>query len=208
MEQRSEEWFAIRCGKVTASRIADVVVRTKSGYGSGRANYMAELIAERLTGKPADKFQSAAMVWGIETEALARMAYEAHKNCAVLEGGFVPHPTIKQTGASPDGYIDFDGLVEIKCPNTATHIDTLITGTVPEKYVYQMQWQMVCAEREWCDFVSFDPRMPEHMRMFIKRVDFDKPMARMLETEVCKFLGELDNKLAALAKLAGENNGI
>lgn len=208
MEQRSEEWFAIRLGKVTASRIADVVVRTKSGYGASRANYMAELIAERLTGRPAERFQSAAMAWGTETEATARVAYEGRTGSTVLEGGFVPHPTISNTGASPDGYVDLDGLIEIKCPNTATHIDTLITQTVPERYLLQMQWQMVCAERLWCDFVSFDPRMPDSMQMFIKRVERDQPMIHMLQNEVTKFLVELDDKLVALRKAVENQNGI
>lgn len=208
MEQRSEEWFAIRLGKVTASRIADMVTRTKSGYGASRANYMAELIAERLTGKQAERFQSVAMAWGTETESIARVAYEKTTGSTVLEGGFVPHPTIANSGASPDGYVDLDGLVEIKCPNTATHIDTLISQSVPERYMLQMQWQMVCADRQWCDFVSFDPRMPENMQMFIKRVQRDQPMIYMLQNETVKFLVELDDKLAALRKVVEANNGI
>jgi len=208
MEQRSEEWYNIRLGKVTASRVADVAARTKTGYGASRANYMAELIAERLTGKPAEKFQSAAMMWGIDTENFARAVYEAKTGNVVLEGGFVPHPSMANTGASPDGYVDFDGLVEIKCPNTATHIDTLISQSVPERYMLQMQWQMACAERQWCDFVSFDPRMPENMQMFIKRVDIVKPVVHMLETEITKFLVELNDKLTALQKMVENNNGI
>ena len=201
MEQRSLEWFAARLGKVTASRVADIIAKTKSGYSTSRANYMAELVCERLTGLQGDSYQNAAMVWGINTEPFARQAYESRLADLVEEVGFIPHPTIENAGASPDGFVGEDGLVEIKCPNTATHIDTLLSDAAPSKYVTQMQWQMSCTGRKWCDFVSYDPRMPEHMQIFIFRVHRDNEMIIELEREVEKFLSELEDKVSTLNKL-------
>ena len=200
MEQRTDEWFAARLGKVTASRVADIVAKTKSGYSTSRANYMAELVCERLTGKQGDSFSNAAMVWGTNTEPMARAAYEALEGVLVEEVGFVSHPTIAMSGASPDGFVGEDGLVEIKCPNTATHIETLLDKEVPSKYVKQMQWQMACTDRKWCDFVSYDPRMPEEMQLFTVRVDRDDETIIELEREVEKFLSELEDKIVALEK--------
>lgn len=191
IEQGSEAWFAARCGCVTASRVADVIARTKSGYGASRANYMAQLVAERLTGTVAESYTSAAMQWGIDHEAEARSTYEFFTNASVEDASFVLHPTIAETGASPDGFVGEDGLVEIKAPQTATHIDTLLGGTVPAKYVTQIQWQLSCTGRQWADFVSFDPRMPATMSMFIKRVHRDDDLIRDLEAEVATFLNEL-----------------
>jgi hypothetical protein len=200
MEQRSEEWFTARLGKVTASRVADIIAKTKSGYSTSRANYMAELVCERLTGKQGDSFSNAAMVWGTNTEPMARAAYEALEGVLVEETGFVSHPTIAMSGASPDGFVLEDGLVEIKCPNTATHIETLLDKEVPSKYVKQMQWQMACTGRKWCDFVSYDPRMPEDMQLFMSRIDRDDEFIIELEREVEKFLSELEDKIVALEK--------
>ena len=199
--QSTPEWFAIRCGRVTASRVADVVAKTKTGWGASRANYMAELIAERLTGEPAEKFSNAAMQWGTEKEPEARAAYEFRTNAEVVQVGFVEHPSIPMTGASPDGLVDVPGLLEIKCPSTATHLDTLLSQTVPGKYITQVQWQMACTGREWCDFVSYDPRLPESMRVFIKRVPRDAELIASLEKEVSDFLSELDAKLAQLVAI-------
>lgn len=196
--QGSSEWFAVRCGKVTASRVADLTARTKTGWGASRANYMAELISERLTGVPAPSYSNAAMQWGTEREPNARSVYEFLHSCEVVQIGFVEHPHIQDSGASPDGLIGDDGLVEIKCPNTATHIETLLGGKVPEKYITQMHWQMACADRRWCDFVSFDPRMPASMRLFVKRVEREDELVKSLEKSVAEFLDELDEKIAAL----------
>ena len=196
--QGSPEWFNARVGKVTASRVADVVAKTKSGYGASRANYMAELIAERLTGTSAERFTNAAMQHGTDTEPEARSAYEFHQNVDVVQVGFIAHPTIGDTGASPDGLVTADGLVEIKCPNTATHIETLLTGAIPAKYITQMHWQMICAGKAWCDFVSYDPRLPEAMRLFVSRVERDAALSAELETEVISFLAELRAKVDAL----------
>ena len=205
MEQRTDEWYAARLGKVTASRVADVIAKTKSGYSTSRANYMAELICERLTGVRGDSYASAAMQWGTNTEPQARAAYEARSGSLVTETGFVPHCSIFDGGASPDGLIGDDGLVEIKCPFTATHLDTLLTETVPGRYVTQMQWQMACTGRQWCDFVSYDPRLPESMALFVKRVPRDEKMIEELEKEVYNFLTEMDEKLE---KLEEKYNGI
>ncbi len=198
MEQRTEEWFTARLGKVTASRVADVIAKTKSGYSASRANYMAELVCERLTGSKGDSYQNAAMVWGTNTEPMARAAYEARTGDLVEEVGFVSHPSIEYAGCSPDGLIGADGLIEIKCPNTATHIETLLSKEAPFKYMPQMQWQMACTERVWCDFVSFDPRLPENMQMFVGRVMRDHGTIIELEREVEKFLFELDQKVTRL----------
>lgn len=205
--QGSPEWHSLRVGKVTASRVADVVARTKSGWSASRANYMAELVVERLTGQPAESFTTPAMQWGIDTEAEARLAYEVFTNATVYPAGFVPHHSIANCGASPDGFVGEDGLVELKCPNTATHIDTLLGQTVPAKYVTQMLWQMACTGRQWCDFVSFDPRLPDSMQLYIERVKRDDDRIKELERDVADFLNELEMKVAALRqKYEGTND--
>jgi putative phage-type endonuclease len=198
VEQGTPEWFAARLGNVTASRVADVIAKTKSGYSASRENYMAQLICERMTDTVAESYTNAAMQWGTETEPLARAAYESIADVLVDEVGYVQHPRIERAGASPDGLIGLFGLLEIKCPNTATHIDTLITEQVPTKYITQMQWQMLCTGRAWCDFVSFDPRLPNGLQVFVKRVEFDTEYAATLEIEVVKFLAELDTKISKL----------
>jgi len=205
MEQQSNEWFTARLGKVTASRVADVIAKTKTGYSASRDNYMAQLICERLTGQKGESFTNAAMEHGTQTEPLARSAYENARSLLVKEVGFINHPRIEMSGASPDGLVADDGLVEIKCPNTATHIDTLLSGKVPTKYITQMQWQMLCCQRKWCDFVSFDNRLPEHLQLFVQEVEFDPEYAAMLEKEVVLFLTELDNKVAKLKEKYVEN---
>jgi len=196
--QRSEAWFQSRLGRVTASRVADVIAKTKTGYSASRDNYMAQLICERLTGQKGESFTNAAMEHGTLTEPLARSAYENKRSLLVKEVGFINHPRIEMSGASPDGLVADDGLVEIKCPNTATHIDTLLSQKVPTKYITQMQWQMLCCQRKWCDFVSFDNRLPEHLQLFIQEVEFDPEYCAMLEKEVSQFLAELDSKVAKL----------
>ncbi|MEI7515633.1 MAG: lambda exonuclease family protein [Betaproteobacteria bacterium] len=201
IEQGTDEWFAARIGKVTASRVADVIAKTKTGYSSSRDNYMAQLICERLTNQKADGFTNAAMQWGTETEPLARLSYEVSQNVLVDEVGFVPHPRILMAGASPDGLVGDNGLLEIKCPNTATHIDTLLSETVPGKYNTQMQFQMACTDREWCDFVSFDNRLPTELQLFVKRVPRDNVFIRLIEGEIVQFIAELDDKINKLMKV-------
>jgi len=201
LEQRTEEWFAARCGNVTASRVADVMARTRNGYGASRKNYMAQIIVERLTGNPVETYHNSAMQWGTDTEPMARIRYASELFCIVEEVGFIPHPIIQYSGASPDGLVDDSGLVEIKCPNTSTHIDTLLNGTIADKYIKQMQWQMACTGREWCDFVSFDPRMPEHLQIWINRIKRDAELISEIESEVKSFLSEVDEKINALNKI-------
>jgi putative phage-type endonuclease len=201
MDQGTEEWFTIRIGKVTASRVADVIAKTKTGYSATRDNYMAQLICERLTGLKGESFTNAAMQHGTDTEPLARAAYEALQDVLVDEVGFVPHPTIEMAGASPDGLVGNDGLLEIKCPNTATHIETLISKVVPGKYNTQMQFQMACTGRQWCDFVSFDNRLPEMFQLFVTRVPRDEVFIRLIESEIVQFLAELDDKINKLMKV-------
>lgn len=204
VEQHSEEWINARLGRVTASRIADVTAKTRSGWSASRANYMAELLSERLTGVPRDTFTNAAMQWGTDMEPQARRMYEFMEGAEVRQVGFAVHSAIEMAGASPDGLVGDDGLVEIKCPNTATHIDTLLGSGIDGKYVKQMQWQMACTGRLWCDFVSFDPRLPERMQIYIQRVEVDPAMTLDLEKEVREFLAELDDKEAALLERFGE----
>ena len=199
MEQRTDEWFQARAGKVTASRIADVVAKLKNGKpGASRNTYMGQLIAERLSGQAAESFSSAAMQWGTETEPMARDAYTFANNAEVVEVGFIEHPEISMSGASPDGLVGDDGLVEIKCPNTATHIETLLTEKIQQKYIDQMQWQMACTGRKWCDFVSFDPRMPQEVNMWTNTVYRDDERIAFLEREVLEFLSEAHRKVEKL----------
>jgi putative phage-type endonuclease len=203
IEQGTDAWFQARLGKATGSRIADIVAKTKTGYSTSRENYTAQLICERMTGKVAESYSNSAMQWGTETEPLARAAYEVKTGLTVNQIGFVDHPSILMTGASPDGLVGESGMIEIKCPNTATHIETLLSGKVPTKYLTQMTWQMCCTGRHWTDFVSYDPRLPENLQLFIKRVEYDPKYAAELEQEVIKFLDEVEQKIKQLEKING-----
>ena len=203
IEQGSPEWFAARLGKVTASRVADVIAKTKSGYAATRANYAAQLICERLTGNVEETFKNAAMQWGTDQEPAAREAYEYASGAFVDQCGMIDHPRISMAGASPDGLVGADGLIEIKCPNTATHLDTLSSGKPAGKYITQMQWQMACTGRAWCDFASFDPRLPAELRLFVTRIERDDEMVESLEAEVVTFLAEIDARLCDLSARYG-----
>lgn len=202
--QGEPEWHQARAGRVTASRISDLMTKTKSGWGASRANYLAELVAERLTGAVAQGFTNQAMQWGTEKEPDARAAYQFYSDADVAQIGFVLHPTIEMTGCSPDGLVSDSGMVEIKCPQTATHIDTLLSGAIPDKYLKQMQWQMRCCERAWRDFVSYDPRLPDRMQLFVQRVPRDDKLLAEIEHEVLQFLRDVDAKVAALTAKYGE----
>ncbi len=199
--QGSDAWFQARCGRVTASRVANVIAKTKTGWGASRANYQAQLIAERLTGNPAETYSNAAMVWGTDTEPQAVAAYEFYTDTETEKIGFVVHPTIDKAGASPDRLIGEDGLAEVKCPNTATHISTLLGGTTPKKYLTQVQWQLACTDRKWCDYVSFDPRLPPALQLFVQRIERDDERIAELEGLVRDFLAEMDAKIVELEKL-------
>ena len=206
--QGSPEWFAQRCGKATASRISDIVAKTKSGYSTSRANYMAQLVVERMTNQVAESYTNAAMEWGTEQEPFARAAYEGKTGILVDEVGAIDHPTILKSAASPDGLVvDKDnaslGCLEIKCPNTAQHISTLLGEEMAKKYYDQMQWQLACTGHYWCDFVSYDPRMPKELQLFIKRIARDDKYIAELEEEVIQFLKEVDDKVNKLNQLRG-----
>lgn len=202
MEQNTPEWFAARAGRVTASRVEAVMAKGQSGKPSAtRANYMAQLIAERLTGVVEEGFRSAAMARGNEVEPEARAAYAFMRNADLTPGGFVPHPTILMAGCSPDSFVGDDGLLEVKVPNTATHLDTLLGASIDGGYMKQMLWQLACTGRKWVDFLSFDNRLPPHLQLHIRRVHRDDVKIAEMEAEVKKFLGEIDDKLVALGRL-------
>ena len=200
MEQGTNEWRLARCGSLGASQLNEALATTKSGWGASRDNLKNRIIAERLTGIPIDTFENAAMVWGKTVEPDARKAYEAHTGVFVDEMGICYHPVLKHTHASPDGLVGGDGLIEIKCPNTTTHIETLKAKKAPSKYINQMMWQMRCTDRQWCDFVSFDPRLPSHLQLFIVRVERDEAIIADLEAKVAEFLTEVEKEIEALNK--------
>lgn len=190
--QGSPEWHQLRIGKATASRVADIIRKGKGGALSlSRARYAGELVAERLSGLPTVGFKSADMEWGNQTEAQARDAYAFYRDADLVEVDFVDHPSIGMTGASPDRLVAPDGLLEIKCPATHTHIATLFGEPIDPDYIVQMQWQMACTGRAWCDWASFDPRLPESMRLHVRRVDRDNARIAELERAVVDFLNEV-----------------
>lgn len=191
IEQGSPEWFEQRRGKVTASRIADIMAKTKSGYSTSRQNYLMQLLCERLTGKVEESFKSAAMQRGNDLEPEARNWYQLETGEIVEQVSFIDHPNIDDAGASPDGLVGNEGLIEIKCPNTATHIETLRSKKPSDRYYKQMQWQMACTSRKWCDFVSFDNRLPDNLAYFCVRIDRNEEAIAEIEAEVNKFLEEL-----------------
>ena len=192
IEQGSDAWHQLRLGKVTASRVADILAKTKTGASTSRQNYLIELALQRVTGNIEPTYTNDAMAWGTATEPLARVAYEVKTGNFVDQIAFVDHSTISWFGASPDGLVNNDGLIEIKCPNSATHWATIKDGKPPTKYVIQMQTQMAVTQRKWCDFISFDPRMPERSQLFICRVERDNDMIQEIESEVMKFLSEVE----------------
>ena len=206
IEQRTEEWFQQRLGKVTASRISDVIAKTKTGVSTSRQNYLVQLVSERLTGKKGDSFVNQAMLDGIERESAARELYMRTRGVSVTEVGFFDHPVIKNSGASPDGAVNaeeegkYAGLIEIKCPIETTHTNTLMSKSVPSKYIPQIQWQMasVSPNVKWCDFISYNPNFPDTMQLFVARVDRDDTYIGELETEVLKFLDEVDQTILKL----------
>ena len=202
MEQRSEVWFAARLGKVTASKVSDVMAKTKSGYAAVRKNYMMDLLCERLTGRKVDTYTNAAMQRGTDLEPQARATYELITGLQVVEVGLVDHPHIPMFGASPDGLVDDDGLLEIKCPNTATHVEFIQTQKPEGKYILQMQVQMMCTGRKWCDFVSYDDRLPVSLQFAMVRIEADVKMQAEIEVEVKKFLDELKEIEVDLVKRA------
>jgi putative phage-type endonuclease len=196
-----EAWMRARVGKATASRIADAVRRAKTSWSASRATYRMELIAERLTGMKKETYVSQAMAWGLETEKHARDAYETRYGTQVATTVlFVSHPSIKMSGASPDGFVGLDGLFECKCPETRTHIETLLNKEIDPDYIKQMQWQMACAGCGWCDFVSFDPRLPLPLQLYVERVYRDDVLISSMEEMVKTFLTEIDESIVSLGE--------
>lgn len=196
--QGTDAWRAARAGSLGASQVHEALAKTAKGWGASRENIRARLVAERLTGAALESFTNEAMRWGTDHEPAAREAYSFVQGVSVVEVGLFKHPTIDGTHASPDGLVDNDGLVEIKCPNTATHIATLRGIPIADKYVKQMQWQMAVCDRRWCDFVSYDPRMPVDMQLIIQRVERDDDLIADLAAGIADFLAEVDAEVAAL----------
>lgn len=200
--QGSAEWHAARCGSLGASCVHEVVARLKSGdFGASRANRMAALIVERLTNIPEETYQSWEMREGKEREPDARLAYEFYAGVTVTQVGLVRHPRMAGSHASPDGLVGDDGLTEIKCPQPAEHLRILLSGAIKAEYVTQMQWQLACTGRAWCDFCSYNPRFPEAMRLFVQRVPRDPTRIEELEALVSGFLIEVDAKVRKLREL-------
>jgi putative phage-type endonuclease len=193
-DQGSDEWLMARVGLATASKFADIMAKTRSGYGAQRKNYMAQLVIERLTGQPTEYYTNSAMEWGTTTEPVARLEYTLETGNDVEETGLWVHDTL-QAGASPDGFVNSDGTLEIKCPNSATHIETLTSKSAPRQYFAQIQGQLWMTGRKWCDFVSYDPRLPENARMIIIRVNRDDKYIAELSKEVEKFLKEVEEQV-------------
>jgi putative phage-type endonuclease len=200
--QRDADWYAARLGKATASRFKDAIAALKSGApAQAQRDYLTELVVERLTQQPIQRFQNAAMTWGTEQEPAARAAYERITGRIVEETGFVAHDTL-MAGCSPDGLVDWDGLIEIKCPwNTANHIETLLNG-MPAEHIPQVQGQLWITGREWCDFVSYDPRMPAELQLHVQRIQRDEAFIADLERRVSSFLSEVGTQVEALRRLA------
>lgn len=196
--QGSPEWLSERAGKVTASMVSAVLAKPET---AAYRDYQAQLVAEILTGKPqGSDYTNAHMAFGTEMEPLARSAYEAETGFSVDEVGFCQHPTIERAGASPDGLVGKNSLVEIKVPKVATHLAYLIAGVVPVGYKNQMMWQMACTGRDWCDFVSFRPDLPEHLQLFVIRFKRDPARIIELETAVVAFLDSVEKMINQLKK--------
>ncbi len=190
--QGDENWFQNRMGKATASRFKDIMATLKSGgISASRRNYAAQLVVERMTETVAESYKNTAMQWGTDNEDEARIRYEEKTSTLVEQVDFINHPTLK-AGASPDGLVDDLGGCEIKCPyQTAVHIETLRKGA-PKEHMAQIQGSMWIAEREWWDFVSFDPRMPEGLDLYVKRIYRDEKYIENLNLEVSEFLLEVE----------------
>lgn len=196
MQQRTDEWYTARVGKITASRIKDLNAKPQMGKALNAT--LTKLLSERLTGQAVSTFTTPEMAWGIECEPLARQAYELATFQTVVETGLIDHPTIAMSGASPDGLVGDDGLIEIKCPNSDTHTNTLLTGQVPSEYLPQITWQLACTGRDWCDFVSFDPRMPANLQLKIIRVNRTDVDIETLERDVMRANEVLEKTILGL----------
>lgn len=202
IQQGTEEWHQLRLGKVTASRVADILAKTKSGASASRGNYLIELALQRVTKTIEESYSNSAMEWGVATEPQARVAYEVSTGNFVDQIAFVNHPTIEGFGCSPDGLVG-EGLIEIKCPNSATHWSYIKANEPPQKYIIQMQAQMSVTGAKWCDFVSFDPRMPERSQLLIIRVNRDEKFIAEMENDIKQFLSEVEAEVNLMEKRNG-----
>lgn len=200
-----DEWLACRLGKVTASRVWQVVKRTKTGWSAYRENYKMELIADRLTGMVRDTYKSEAMLWGQQTEPDAIARYNASAGVTVnTSTWFLPHPKLAWAGCSPDGLVGDDGMVQVKCPDSKTHVETLLGKEPDPDYVTQCQWELACSGRQWNDLLSYDPRVPSPIRLYRFRVHRDDVLIAQLEEMVRVFLDEIAIAIASLGTLAFE----
>lgn len=202
IQQGTEEWHQLRLGKVTASRVADILAKTKSGASASRGNYLIELALQRVTKTIEESYSNSAMEWGVATEPQARVAYEVSTGNFVDQIAFVNHHTIEGFGCSPDGLVG-EGLIEIKCPNSATHWSYIKANEPPQKYIIQMQAQMSVTGAKWCDFVSFDPRMPERSQLLIVRVNRDDEFIAEMENDIKQFLSEVEAEVNLMEKRNG-----
>jgi len=202
IQQGTEEWHQLRLGKVTASKVADILAKTKSGASASRGNYLIELALQRVTKTIEESYSNSAMEWGVATEPQARVAYEVSTGNFVDQIAFVNHPTIEGFGCSPDGLVG-EGLIEIKCPNSATHWSYIKANEPPQKYIIQMQAQMSVTGAKWCDFVSFDPRMPERSQLLIIRVNRDNEFIAEMENDIKQFLSEVEAEVNLMEKRNG-----
>jgi putative phage-type endonuclease len=198
VQQGTDEWHELRRGKVTASRVADILAKTKTGASASRNNYLIELALQRVTKTIEPSYTNSAMEWGTQTEPQARVAYEVATHNFVDQVAFVDHPTIEWFGCSPDGLVGDDGLIEIKCPNSATHWEYYKSKEPPKKYWIQMQAQMAVTGRKWCDFVSFDPRMPERSQLLVVNVPRDSEFILFMEAEIKQFLNEVQTEVTLM----------
>ena len=194
--QRSEDWHADRCGKVTASRVKDISAKPKTGKAYNALTLT--ILTERLTGVQEETPTTGPMQWGIDQEVHAITAYENETGNFVVGTGLVDHPAIKMSGASPDGLVDQDGQLEVKCPNSQTHLNTVLTKEVPGEYIPQITWQLACTRRKWCDFVSYDPRLSEYLQLVIIRVFAKDLDIAGIEQSVIKFNQKIDQIVAEL----------
>jgi putative phage-type endonuclease len=205
IEQGTPEWHQMRLGKVSASRMADLLAKTKSGHSASRAKYMAQLLCERMTGQPTEFFTTAAMQRGTEIEPIARAAYEAENFTSVEQVAWVEHPTIPMAGCSPDGLVGEHGLIEIKCKEIHNHLDSILNDRIDPDHQAQMMWQMCVTGRQWCDYVCFDDRAPEGLQLFVKRLHRDEEKIKQMEDEVRTFLKDLESMIQKLNEIKEKN---
>jgi putative phage-type endonuclease len=196
VQQGTPEWFDLRLGKVTASRVADILAKTKTGVSASRQNYLIELALQRVTGVFEQSFTSQAMQDGVDREAQARVAYEVATGSFVSQVAFRNHHVIEGFGCSPDGEVDDQlGLVEIKCRNNANHWEVIKTGEIPKKYWIQMQAQLSCTGFEWNDYVGYNPNFPEKSKLYIQRVYRDEFFIAEMEEQIKQFLIEVEEEV-------------